>query len=209
MKKVAIFGGTFNPIHWGHLLMAEIALTQAELDVVLWVPSSQPPHKVQSELACFEQRLEMVKRAIADHPAFHWSDIEATRAGPSYAIQTLNDLKLYYPDACWAWIVGLDAFQSLPHWYRSSDLIAQCHWLVAPRREKRLEKWDKTLPHSIGYQILDMPQIDLSSSLVRQFCQQGKSIRYLVPEAVRTYIQAYQLYGHFPQRRGKCTLLDE
>ena len=93
MQKVAILGGTFDPIHWGHLVMAETALQQAALDQVIWVPTHIAPHKSQQPGSTFEHRLQMVQRAIADHPAFSVTQVEANRVGPSYAITTLQDLQ--------------------------------------------------------------------------------------------------------------------
>lgn len=194
MQRLAIFGGTFNPIHWGHLLLAETALNQCAIDRVLWVPSRLPPHKPGS-LLDFEQRLELIKRAIADHPAFSVSDIEATRSGYSYAIATLTDLQTQYSDAQWYWIIGADAFETLSQWRNSQDLIKQCIWLIAPRASTN-QPLKTALPSQTAARshLLTMPTIDLSSSLIRQRCREGQSIRYLVPESVRAYILAHQLY---------------
>lgn len=227
MTNIAIFGGTFNPVHWGHLLIAETAIDQFQLDRVIWVPTFRSPHKANALLA-FEHRLEMVQRAIAPHPAFMVSAIEGQRQGTSYAITTLKMLQVDEPNACWYWIIGNDAFQSLPRWYASEALIAQCIWLVAPRRTSsedvhRLEEEQSigedpahenlsltpcpappsprlptpfTLAPSLQprWHRLQVPLIDISSTLVRQRCQEGRSIRYLVPEAVRGYIAAQKLY---------------
>lgn len=194
MQRLAIFGGTFNPIHWGHLVIAETALSQCAIDRILWVPSRLPPHKLQS-LLDFEQRFELVKLAIADHPAFTASAVEAARSGYSYAIATLADLQAEYPNAQWHWIIGADAFENLPKWRGSQDLIKQCIWLIAPRSsaEKQSSYASSSLAGARS-QLLDMPAINLSSSLIRQRCQDGRSIRYLVPESVRSQILAHQLY---------------
>lgn len=132
MPNVAIFGGTFDPVHWGHLLIAETALDQFHLDRIIWVPTFRPPHKA-SPLVSFEHRLAMVRSAIADHPAFHVSAVDSQQQGTSYAIATFNALQTLEPNACWYWIIGNDAFQSLPNWRASQTLAAQCIWLVAPR----------------------------------------------------------------------------
>lgn len=221
MPSIAIFGGTFNPIHWGHLLIAETAIDQFCLDRVIWVPTFRSPHKTQTVLD-FEHRLEMVRRAIAEHPAFTVSAIEGQRQGISYAIATLKTLQVLEPAARWYWIIGSDAFQSLPNWYASESLIAQCTWLVAPRvgsnaidqqqesdwAQNRLEGEGARLstthcqsflaPPTSSSQLhwhpLQLPLIGLSSTLIRQYCQEGRSIRYLVPETVRCYITAQKLY---------------
>ncbi len=218
MRKLAIFGGTFDPVHWGHLLIAETALSQVNVEQVIWIPNRCPPHK---QAAIFEHRLEMVQRAIADHPAFASLPGEdgwgmATPREPSYAIQTLIDLQAVYPNTHWFWIVGLDAFQTLPRWYRRQELATECDWLVAPRLvsvtslvdepggiiaqtnficEQVVQKLsDERI--NIRWQTLSMPWIGVSSSLIRQYCRDRSSIRYLVPESVRIYIATHNLYSH-------------
>ncbi len=201
MRKIAIFGGAFNPIHYGHLWLAETALDQFDLDALLWVPTYVPPHKPTFELAAFEHRLEMVQRAIADYPHFTAMDLERHQPTPSYASTTFTQLQTLYPHTQWYWVIGQDAFAQLPGWRHSQDLIAHCCWLVAPRLPLDL--------HEIGQQVtatlvqrsltlhwhpLPMPAIAISSSLIRQYCQQGRSLRYLVPAAVRSYIHTHQLY---------------
>lgn len=224
MLKIAIFGGTFNPVHWGHLLIAETAIDQFQLDRVIWVPTFRSPHKTRSLLA-FDHRLEMVRRAIADQPAFSVSAIEGQRQGISYAIATLNTLQALEPKAYWYWIIGSDAFQSLPKWYASESLMAQCTWLVAPRidlndidqpqghdtvqdspagQNAKLsltsQQASLLLPPSqlqssqLQWHPLQLPLIDLSSTLIRHRCREGRSIRYLVPEPVRCYIVEQMLY---------------
>jgi nicotinate-nucleotide adenylyltransferase len=192
--KIGIFGGTFNPIHWGHLLVAETALDQFELSSVLWVPTFRPSHK-SVELLGFEHRLEMVKRAIAHHPAFWVSDIERQHQGSSYALTTLLDLAALYPQSDWHWIIGLDAFQSLPHWYSSATIAAQCTWLVAPRNVQNTSVTCQPVANHFAeqkipfhWQLLTMPQVEISSSLIRDYWQKGRSLRYLVPDSVRHYL---------------------
>ena len=193
-QKIGIFGGTFNPVHWGHLLVAESALDQFGLSGVIWVPTFCPSHK-SVDLLGFEHRLEMVKQAIAHHPAFWVSDIEQQRQGNSYALTTLLDLEALYPNPDWHWIIGLDAFQSLPHWYHSATVAAQCTWLVAPRNDQNSSTIcqhvaDHFIKQKIPFhwQLLTMPQVEISSSLIRDYWQKGRSLRYLVPDSVRHYL---------------------
>lgn len=204
MQKIAIFGGTFNPVHWGHLLIAETALNQFSLNAVLWVPAFDPPHKEQP-MATFEQRLAMIWQAIADQSAFQASAIDQQQPGKSYAITTLQNLRQQHPTATWYWIVGSDAFQSLPQWRSANELAAQCTWLVAPRIDwQRLAKPASAFDNPIKplfkqqlelcWHLLQMPLIEVSSSLVRDRCHHQQSIRYLVPESVRLYIEAQKLY---------------
>ncbi|HIK18601.1 MAG TPA: nicotinate (nicotinamide) nucleotide adenylyltransferase [Leptolyngbyaceae cyanobacterium M33_DOE_097] len=194
MRKLAIFGGTFDPVHWGHLLIAETAWEQAELDQVIWVPAANPPHKPEL-CESFAQRLEMVRRAIADQPAFIASDIDQHQAGRSYAIETLVQLQQHYPQSDWYWILGDDAFKSLPRWRQAHQLIEQCTWLIAPRvTELAHPASTVALNSNVRQMWLKMPQIGVSSSQVRDRVAQQKSIRYLVPESVRLYIESQKLY---------------
>lgn len=224
MQKVAILGGTFDPIHWGHLVIAETALQQADLDLVIWVPTRLAPHKSPQLGSTFEHRLQMVQRAIADHPAFVVAPVEADRMGPSYAIATLKDLQKLHPTAQWYWIIGLDAFQTLPRWYCRLELATTCHWLIAPRTQALTEAHSTEIPDcELGWtkamiegyqkvmelmaqnsmtlrgQRLQMPALSVSSSLIRQYCCAHHSIRYLVPEPVRNYIAAHHLYQNCSQ----------
>ncbi len=216
MGQVAVLGGTFDPVHLGHLLLAQTALTQLELDRVIWVPTRQPPHK---RGLAYEHRRSMVERAIADNPAFVVDAVETTHTQPDYAIETLTYLENTYPNQQWHWIIGIDAFQTLPLWYRREKLIPACNWLVAPRPLSAVEiatlipsnsaqtqrDLESCLCHQVVNQLasqdipirwllLQMPHVDISSSLIRQYCRQQRSIRYLVPESVRAYITTHNLY---------------
>lgn len=215
----AVFGGTFNPVHWGHLLIAETALQQFGLEQIFWVPSYQPFHKAAANLLSFKHRLEMLQRAIESHPQFTLSPIEQTQPSPVYAINTLLALQALYPGHSWSWVLGLDAFRSLPRWYRHQELAPQCRWLVAPRWFGIDRKECNAEPNSgaaaspsmaelcqqvaerlaresitLTWHLLDMPRLDISSSLIRRYCGDRRSIRYLVPESVRLYIHKHRLY---------------
>ncbi|MFB2938492.1 nicotinate (nicotinamide) nucleotide adenylyltransferase [Aerosakkonemataceae cyanobacterium BLCC-F154] len=204
MQKLAIFGGTFDPIHWGHLLIAETAVDRLKLDGVIWAIDRCPPHKQFSTQLDFPYRWQMVQLAIANHPAFILSPITNNSPGYSYAIETFINLQVVYPETHWYWIVGQDAFATLPRWFGRQELIPKCDWLVAPRPEAsniELELLGLSVVEqltaeaiAIRWQVLSVPPIAISSSLIRQYCQQQRSIRYLVPETVRTYILNQQLY---------------
>ncbi|AVH61926.1 nicotinate (nicotinamide) nucleotide adenylyltransferase [Nostoc sp. 'Peltigera membranacea cyanobiont' 213] len=205
MQKLAIFGGTFDPIHWGHLLVAETAMQEVSLEKVIWVPSLSPPHK---EAALFEHRVKMLQLAIEENPAFTVSLVEANRSGTSYAINTLIDLSAFYPNTHWYWIVGLDTFQTLPRWYRGHELAQMCDWLIAPRLLggetitqsklicKQVEQQLREQSHTIYWQLLNIPIVGVSSSLIRKLCRERQSIRYLVPESVRSYITNNNFYSN-------------
>jgi nicotinate-nucleotide adenylyltransferase len=203
MQHIGIFGGTFDPIHWGHLVVAETALSQVPLEKVIWVPSLNPPHK---QAVLFAHRWEMLKLGTRENPAFTVSPIETKRSGTSYAINTFMELSSCYANTHWYWIVGLDTFKSLPRWYRGHELAQMCDWLIAPRLLgaeniaqseficKQVEQELKQHGLTIDWQLLNIPLIGISSSLIRQLCWEGRSIRYLVPESVRFYIQTHNLY---------------
>ena len=133
MGKIAIFGGTFDPVHRGHLLVAQAAASQFNLDRVIWVPDRAPPHKWRSDLASFERRRSMLALALGDRPDFLLAPLEANPSGSSFAIDTLLYLQKMYPGDRWYWIIGSDAFRTLPKWHRSAEIGRLCHWLVGPR----------------------------------------------------------------------------
>ncbi|NJN87359.1 MAG: nicotinate (nicotinamide) nucleotide adenylyltransferase [Leptolyngbyaceae cyanobacterium SL_7_1] len=212
MQRLAIFGGTFNPVHWGHLLVAETAIAQAGLDRVFWVPTAHPSYRSPQDVLDLSQRLEMVTRAIADHPQFAIATLPSTSA-PSYAIDTLRYFKAKNGGNEWYWIIGLDAFRSVPHWYRRHEWVEECQWLVAPRAVppelkgtfENVQDYCQTYGQNVAerlaeqsivirWQGLSMPLLEISSSLIRAYCGDRRSIRYLVPEAVRTYIIEKKLY---------------
>jgi nicotinate-nucleotide adenylyltransferase len=218
MGHLAILGGTFDPVHVGHLVLAQTALSQLGLNKVIWVPARRPPHK---QGLAYEHRRSMVEMAIAGNSAFAISPLDMEQTEPDYAIATLAYLQEAYPNQQWHWIIGLDSFQTLPLWYCRERLIPACKWLVAPRsavvndtmafshqsdsietQQPTSDNWlcqqvvgqlaSQDIP--VRWDLLQMPPIGISSSLIRQYCRQGRSIRYLVPEDVRTYITTHNLY---------------
>lgn len=206
MQRLAIFGGTFNPIHWGHLIMAETALSQFALTQVIWVPAYSPGYKATMKIAAFSHRTQMLQLATASHPKFCISTIEQEQPTPSHAIDTFLGLRSLDPTAQWYWIIGLDAFQSLPRWYRQQEWVSQCKWLVAPRWSSTGEKENslyqclevvrqiESPAVALEWHLLDMPFVGIASSLIRQYCHTGRSLRYLVPDPVRAYIHQHHLY---------------
>jgi nicotinate-nucleotide adenylyltransferase len=219
MRKIGILGGTFDPIHWGHLLMAQMAASQVALDQVIWIPDRDPPHKSRSSLASFEHRWEMVAASIVDRPNFVLSPLLSNPSGTSFAIDTLLYLQNFAPEAQHYWIIGADAFQTLPKWRRCCEIGQLCDWLVAPRPSLGHGEWGseevsecekiQVETNAIGrrvveqmamegveisWQALAMPAIEISSSQIRRYCTEGRSIEHLVPEAVSIYITAHQLY---------------
>ena len=184
--KVGIFGGTFNPIHVGHLLLAEQARDALKLDRVLFIPTGQPQHKPSVSLAPAAARLRMVQLAIRDHAAFAVSDIELARPGPSYAIDTVTALRRSLPKAELFLLIGQDMLSV--KWLGWDRLKRLCTVAAAGRpgagrpRAQRGVRW------------LEMPRVELSSSDIRARVAAGRSIRYQVPAAVERYIRQHHLY---------------
>lgn len=199
-RKIGILGGAFNPVHIGHLVMAETALDQFGLEQVIWLPSYRPPHK-QQHLLSFGHRWAMVQCAIADHPHFVTSDLEQQGGTTSYASTTFAQLQSCHPDVQWYWIIGSDAFQQLARWRENTQLANQCVWLIAPRHHTSISELGRQVAAELAQQgvqlrweSLQMPAIAVSSTLIRQYCQTGRSVRYLVPDSVRHYISTHNLY---------------
>ena len=184
--RLGILGGTFNPIHLGHLLLAECAREQARLDQVWFIPTATPPHKPSRDLAKAAHRLKMVRLATQGHPAFRVETMELRRGGVSYTLETIQAIQKRSPRARLYLIIGSEMLQ-VP-WYGWQQITRDCRVLVAPRVSGRIASRTRRLT------TLAMPQLDISSSLIRQRVRQGRSIRFLVPDAVARYIEQHRLY---------------
>lgn len=192
--NIGIMGGTFDPVHVGHLLAAQCALEQAELDEVWFMPASAPPHKKNAPLASAEQRLAMVKLAVEGNPHFRATDIELEKGGTSYTAETVDLLREQYPEHRFAYIIGADMVMYLPKWHRIDDLTAAIGFigLRRPGYNIRLGELPERIRRSV--RLAEMPQVDISSTVIRDRRARGGSIRYLVPERVREYIERNRLY---------------
>ncbi|MDF2814309.1 MAG: nicotinate-nucleotide adenylyltransferase [Paenibacillus sp.] len=192
--KIGIMGGTFDPIHIGHLLAAERAREEAGLDEVWFMPAYTPPHKPNPPKAAPEQRLEMLKLAIADHPHFRAEDMEMVREGTSYTVDTVDQLCRRHPNVRFCYIIGADMVQYLPHWVRIEDILQKISFIGLQRPGYSIDM--SHLPDFIhrGVQVAPMPQIELSSTDIRKRCLSGRSVRYMVHEAVYAYIKERRLY---------------
>jgi nicotinate-nucleotide adenylyltransferase len=184
--RLGILGGTFNPIHMGHLVLAECAREQCGLDHVLFLPTAKPPHKPSRDLLDGPVRLRLVRLAIRGHPAFRASDLELKAGGISYTVRTVRLLREQYPKATLFLIVG-SAMLKVP-WYGFEELCRLCTFVVANR--------DKTAasPHRLPLRWLVMPRLEIASSMIRARIRRGQSIRYLVPDAVARMIARHRLY---------------
>lgn len=185
-ERIGIFGGSFDPIHIGHLIIAQHALIELNLKKLIFIPANLSPFK-ENNKASAEQRYEMTRLAIIDNPNFEVSDIEIKRGGISYTIDTIYYFKSLYPDKDYYFIMGLDAYRGLKGWKEIEKLRKYVKFVVAIR-EGIEPKQD------IEAIFIKAPLIDISSSLIRDYIRKGYSIRYLVPERVRDYILEQKLY---------------
>ncbi len=194
--KVGILGGTFNPIHTGHLLLAETAREALALTRVVFIPAGQPPHKAARSLLPGSVRLKLIQLAIRDHAAFASSDVELKRDGPSYTIETVRLLHARLPQATLVLIIGQDML-AVP-WVAWKELKRLCTIVVArrpgARRARAARPGTPERAGETGLAWLQMPQVDIASSDIRRRVREGRSIRYLVPAAVERYIRNHRLY---------------
>jgi len=197
--KVGVLGGTFDPVHLGHLIIAEEVRCKLELAEVLFVPTGQPWLKSHRSIAPAADRLEMLHRALRSNPHFRVSTVDLDRPGPTYSVDTIADLqkelgaetKLYF-------IMGLDALAELPTWREPARLAEMCQIVGATRPGRPnfdLSSLEQAIPQASGrIMLLDVPQIGISSTDIRERVAQGPPIRYQVPESVEEYIREHQLY---------------
>lgn len=201
MKKIGILGGSFDPVHWGHLLLAETCREHCCLDEIWFLPAAAPPHKLHRQLSSAAHRVAMLQLAIAGHDALHVSTLEIDRGGVSYTVQTLRELHERYPAEEWFFLMGADSLQDLPTWYEPQEICRLAIPVVVRRVGAAEPDLDSlravTTPErlaSIREHQVQMPLIELSSTAIRQAVGQGRSIRYQTPRAVEKYIQAQGLY---------------
>ena len=194
---IGVLGGTFDPIHIGHLVVAEEARIKLGFSEVLFVPAGQPWRKLDRNITPAVHRVEMVRRAIADNPHFKLCTLEVERAGPSYTVDTLTMLKKQLgSEASLFFILGRDTLSGLPLWKEPEKVVQLCRLVVAPRLgSKDLKHLEKAIPGLLDKVIqLDMPVIGISSSGIRQRIAQGLSIRYLMPAEVEKYVTGHKIY---------------
>jgi nicotinate-nucleotide adenylyltransferase len=211
---IGIMGGTFNPIHFGHLRAAEEVAESLRLEQIIFVPAAKPPHKSEVELVSFDLRWHMMELAIAGNPLFVLSDLEYQRPGISYSVETLTQLskerggseELYF-------VLGLDAFLELQTWKSYRELFTLCHFVVVARPGFSPESLDAMLTtqvsdrysfdvqvqgylhpslHTVFYR--EVTLLDISSSTIRKLLSAGRTVRYLLPKKVEEYIQQQGLY---------------
>ena len=209
--KIGILGGSFNPVHNGHLRVAVEALEQIGLDRVELLPASIPPHKTAEDMLPFAVRCRLLELASAGHPLLRVNPVEGERKGPSYTRDTLSIYRRHHPKAEFFFILGADDFQDLPSWYRWEELLTMTNFAVVGREEEGVDdlsdflarlapgmppatggelSW--TLPWGTRVCYISMPRLDISSTLLRGKLEQGKSLAFLVPEAVARELERHR-----------------
>jgi nicotinate-nucleotide adenylyltransferase len=203
--RVGVFGGTFDPVHYGHLLLAETCREQCRLDHVLFLPAAIPPHKQRWQLTPAQGRLEMLALAIAGHDAFAICEMEIQRGGVTYTVDTLTDLRAQRPPDDLFFLMGADSLRDLPTW-RNAPRICELAVPVVVRRRDTPEPDFGTLAglvselrlQEIRRHQVQMPLVEFSSTAIRQAVAAGRTIRYQTPRAVEKYIETHGLYHDSP-----------
>ena len=198
-EKIGIMGGTFNPIHTGHLLLAQAALEEAALDSVCFLPSGVSYLKPEDTVLDARDRLKLTELAVLDNPKFTVSDMEIKRSGNTYTCDTLQQLKREQPQNSFYFILGADCLFSMENWYHPEEIFSSCTILAAVRDNLKLSDLEEKadlLRKRFGADIslLHLPRIDISSTDIRERIKTGKSIRYMVPDSVCEYILQNELF---------------
>jgi len=217
IQKLGILGGTFNPIHYGHLAAAEEIRDRLKLDRILFIPSSLPPHKYEKDVPSALHRMEMVRLATSGNPHFEPSDIEIKRGGTSYTIDTVESLRLSYPGPELFFITGLDTFLEIKTWHAWQKLLSLCCFVVLSRpgysfvdlmkidfmksAEREMIDMDRGIlkhavirPGTFTISLEMIPLYDISSTDIRRRVKEGENIKYLLPDSVEVYIIKKGLY---------------
>ena len=198
MKKYGIFGGSFDPIHYGHLMICEYIKEEMGLDKVIFIPTGNPPHKDLGVSA--EDRYEMVRLAISPNPDFEISDIETTRVNLSYTVDTIRELKKIYKEEKLYFLIGLDSLFQLKTWKKIGDLSQEIEFVVALRpgyiNKEEIDNEIDFLRENFGTKInlIKTPLYEISSTDLRDRIHEGKSLRYLIPKKVLDYIEESGFY---------------
>lgn len=192
--RVGIIGGTFDPIHYGHLLIAEQAREAMNLDQVWFVPAGDPPHKQHKHISPAEQRLHMVRLAVANHPCFQVNDLEIQRSGPSYTLLTIQQLSKQYPDIQFFLIMGEDMVKNLPQWYKIEKILQYVQIIGLHRPGVMADNIPDFVEKHVHW-VEEAVEIKLSSTFIQKQVRSGKSVRYMVPDPVYQYMKEQSLYG--------------
>jgi nicotinate-nucleotide adenylyltransferase len=203
--RIGVFGGTFDPVHLGHLILAEQCREQGRLDQVRFVPAARPPHKLDHPPASFGQRVEMLALALAGQPAFQIDEAEKDRPGPSYTVDTLAEMHARQPGDELFLMIGSDTLADLHTWRQPARVLELAALLVVARARSPIlppEQLRRQLGLAEGTavrcQVVEVPLLDISSRDLRGRLVAGRSVRYIVPRAVECYIEAHGLYRTAP-----------
>ena len=197
--NIGILGGTFDPVHNGHLILADVAQEQLNLSVMLFIPAGQPWLKTERIITPAEHRLRMLRLALEDKPDFRISEIEIQRSGPTYSIDTITELKKdpYAEDELF-FILGQDILMQLPQWHDVPNLVQLCYLVAAPRpgvKKPDLKTLEVEIPGiTQRVMLLKEPKVDINATDIRERVGKGLSVRHLVPESVNRYIKEQGLY---------------
>lgn len=199
-QRIGIMGGTFDPIHIGHLILGEKAYEQLKLDKIWFMPSGNPPHKRHRDgRASDEQRIEMVRRAIEGNPHFELSLFEMNVSGYSYTYRTLESLNTQYPETDFYFIIGADSLFDFTKWMEPARICAACTLVVATRNHASIEELNGKIKelekmYQGSFLLLDTTNLDISSKLLRNWIHDHQSIHYYVPDTVEEYIAENGIY---------------
>ena len=198
--RIGIFGGTFDPVHLGHLILAEQCREQAQLDQVWFMPAAHPPHKTGPGLTRFEQRCDMLELATAGHAAFRIERLEKELTPPNYTAKTLAELRRQHPQHELFLLMGSDGLPDLPGWFEPRHVLEQVGLIVVPRPGVMLWTAERLATalgmevHAVRLRFVACPLIEISSRELRRAIEDGMSIRYQVPRSVEEYISDRKLY---------------
>jgi len=198
-RKIGIMGGTFDPIHLGHLILAEETRIQLNLDKVIFIPTGEPPHKKTKSVLEPIHRYEMTLLATADNPHFQVSALEINKEGVSYTIDTIKHLRSLYSNSTFYFITGADSLVNITSWRNADELLTLCKFVTTKRRgipnselDDAVNKINQTFRDTVY--LLSIPYIEVSSTEVRNRVKNGESIKYYVPDSVETYIRKNNFY---------------
>lgn len=204
--RIGIFGGTFDPPHLGHLILASEALDQLKLDKIVWLVTADPPHKQDQFISPVTDRISLVRAALRGNPSFEISRVEIDRPGPHYALDTVKILKKQFAGAELIYLIGADSLRDLPTWHKPEELIDQVDGLGVMRRHDvdfdlpALTEHFPNLTNKLAF--IDTPLVEISSSQIRGRAAQRRPYRYFVPNAVYEIIESRQLYQNLIAEDG-------
>jgi nicotinate-nucleotide adenylyltransferase len=198
MSRIGIFGGTFDPPHLGHLILAAEAYDQLELSRLLWVLTPMPPHKLGQDISSTSQRLELVLAAIGSDPSFELSRVDIDRAAPQYTADTVKILKYEYPQAELVYLMGGDSLHDLPNWHQPVEFVQACDRIGVMRRPGDsidLTELEQKIPQVMPkLTFIEAPLLEISAHEIRQRVSTGRPFRYYLPPAVYEIIQKSHIY---------------